>query len=49
MLWTIAVMLLVLCALGMVGSHAAGGLVHPLLVSAVVVVFLQFIGGRRPA
>jgi Family of unknown function (DUF5670) len=49
MLWTIAVMLLVLWALGMVGSHAAGGLVHPLLVSAVVFVFLRFIGGRRPA
>jgi Family of unknown function (DUF5670) len=47
MLWTIAVILLVLWALGMASSHTAGGLVHLLLVIAVVVVVLQFIGGRR--
>jgi uncharacterized protein DUF5670 len=46
MLWTIAVILLVLWALGMVSSYTAGGLVHLLLVIAVVVVF-QFINGRR--
>ena len=47
MLWTIAVILLVLWALGMITSYTAGGVVHLLLVIAVVVVVLQFIGGRR--
>jgi hypothetical protein len=47
MLWTIAVILLVLWALGMVSAYTAGGLVHLLLVIAVVVVVLQFIGSRR--
>ena len=47
MLWTIAVILLVLWALGMVTSYTAGGVVHLLLVIAVVVVVFQFIGGRR--
>ncbi len=47
MLWTIAVILLVLWALGMVSSYAAGGLVHLLLVIAIIVVVFQFIGGRR--
>ncbi len=47
MLWTIAVIPLVLWALGMVSSYTAGGLVHLLLVIAVIVVVFQFIGGRR--
>jgi Family of unknown function (DUF5670) len=47
MLWTIAVILLVLWALGMVSSYTAGGLVHLLLVIAVVVIVFQFISGRR--
>jgi hypothetical protein len=47
MLWTIAVILLVLWALGMVSSYSAGGLVHLLLVVAVIVVVFQFLGGRR--
>ena len=47
MLWTIAVILLVLWLLGMVSSYTAGGLVHLLLVVAVVVVVFQFISGRR--
>jgi hypothetical protein len=47
MLWTIAVVLLVLWALGLGSSYTAGGLVHVLLVLAVVVVLLQFLGGRR--
>jgi Family of unknown function (DUF5670) len=46
-LWTIAVILLVLWALGMVSSYTAGGLVHLLLVIALIVVVFQFIGGRR--
>lgn len=47
MLWTIAVILLVLWALGMFTAYTAGGLLHLLLVVAVIVVVFQFIGGRR--
>jgi hypothetical protein len=47
MLWTIAVILLVLWALGMISSYSAGGLVHLLLVVAVILVVFQFFGGRR--
>jgi hypothetical protein len=47
MLWTIAVILLVLWALGMGNSYTGGGMVHLLLVIAVLVVVFQFIGGRR--
>jgi Family of unknown function (DUF5670) len=49
MLWTIAVILLVLWALGMGTSYTGGGLLHLLLVVAVIVVAFQFIGGRRSA
>jgi len=47
MLWTIAVILLVLWVLGMVTSYTVGGVVHLLLVIALVVILFQFIGGRR--
>jgi Family of unknown function (DUF5670) len=47
MLWTIAVILLVLWALGLVSSYTAGGLVHLLLVIAIIVVVVQFVSGRR--
>ena len=47
MLWTIAVIMLVLWALGMVTSYTMGGFVHILLVVALVVVVLQLIQGRR--
>ena len=47
MLWTVAVILLVLWALGMVTSYTAGGVVHLLLVIAAIVLVFQFIGGRR--
>jgi hypothetical protein len=47
MLWTIAVILLVLWALGMLSSYTAGGVVHLLLVIAVIVVVFQFVSGRR--
>jgi len=47
MLWTIAVILLVLWVLGLVSSYTAGGLIHLLLVIAVIVIVLRFIGGRR--
>jgi hypothetical protein len=47
MLWTIAVILLVLWALGVVTSYSAGGLIHLLVVTAVIVVVFQFLSGRR--
>jgi hypothetical protein len=47
MLWTIAVILLVLWALGLVTSTTMGGFIHLLLVVAVVVVLIQVIQGRR--
>ena len=47
MLWTIAVILLVLWILGLVTAYTAGGLIHILLVVAIVVVLLRVIQGRR--
>jgi hypothetical protein len=47
MLWTVAVILLVLWALGMITAYSAGGLIHLLLVVAVIVVVFQFLSGRR--
>ncbi|MDB5726358.1 MAG: hypothetical protein JWQ16_3112 [Novosphingobium sp.] len=47
MLWTIAVILLILWALGFLAFHVAGGLIHLLLVIAVVVVIYQLVTGRR--
>jgi len=47
MLWTIAVILIILWALGLVSSYTMGGLVHILLVIAIIVIILGFIGGRR--
>lgn len=47
MLYTIAVILIVLWLLGMVSSVTMGGFVHILLVIAVVVILLQIISGRR--
>jgi hypothetical protein len=49
MLWTLAVLLLVLWMLGLVTSYTMGGLIHILLVVAVVVVLLRIIQGRRIA
>jgi hypothetical protein len=46
MLWTIVVILLVLWLLGF-SFHVAGGLVHILLVVALVVFIINMIGGRR--
>jgi uncharacterized protein DUF5670 len=48
MLWAIFVILLVLWALGFLVFHVAGGLVHLLLVIAVVVLVVRLIQGRRP-
>lgn len=47
MLWTIAVVLIVLWALGLITSYTVGGFVHILLVVAIVVVLIQVIQGRR--
>ena len=48
MLWIIAVVLLVLWAIGLVSSHTMGGFIHVLLVIAAVVVLVRIIRGRRP-
>jgi asparagine N-glycosylation enzyme membrane subunit Stt3 len=48
MLWTIAVLLLILWALGMVSSYTLGGFIHILLVLAIVVVLIRVIQGRSP-
>ena len=47
MLWTIGVILLVLWALGLVSGYTMGGVIHALLVIALVVVAVQVIQGRR--
>jgi hypothetical protein len=47
MLWTIAVVLLIMWLLGFFAFHVGGGLVHLLLVIAIVVVLLRVITGRR--
>ena len=49
MLWTIAAVLLILWALGLVSSYTMGGLIHILLVIALVVVVVNFLQGRRGA
>jgi hypothetical protein len=47
MLYTIAVVLLILWLLGLVSGYAIGGLIHILLVVALVIVLINFISGRR--
>jgi hypothetical protein len=47
MLWTIAVILLVLWALGLVTSYTMGGFNHLLLVIAIVVVVINLLQGRK--
>jgi hypothetical protein len=48
MLYTIAVVLLILWVLGLVTSYTLGGFIHILLVIAIVVVLLRVISGRSP-
>ncbi len=48
MLWTIAVLLLILWLLGMISSYTLGGFIHILLVVAVIVVLVRLIQGRSP-
>jgi uncharacterized membrane protein YtjA (UPF0391 family) len=47
MLWTICVILLILWALGMATAYTASGLIHVLLVVAVVVMLIRLFQGRR--
>jgi Family of unknown function (DUF5670) len=46
-LYTIAVVLVILWLLGLVSSYTMGGFIHILLVIAIVVILLQVIGGRK--
>ena len=48
MLWTIAVILIVLWLLGLVSSYTMGGFIHILLVVAIIVVLVRLIQGRPP-
>ena len=47
MLWTIAVILIVLWLLGVITSYTMGGFIHIILVIAIIVVVVGFIQGRR--
>lgn len=47
MLWTVAIVLLVLWLLGFFAFHVAGGLIHLLLVIAIIVVLVRVIQGRK--
>jgi len=48
MLWTIAVILLILWLLGLIGGYVIGGFIHVLLVVAIIVVLVRVIQGRKP-
>ncbi|MGA2866773.1 MAG: lmo0937 family membrane protein [Verrucomicrobiota bacterium] len=49
MLYTIAVVLIILWLLGLLTSHTLGGVIHVVLVVALVMVLLNFFGGRKGA
>ena len=48
MLWTIAVILIILWLLGVVSSYTIGGFIHILLALAIIVVLLRIISERKP-
>ena len=48
MLWTIAVVLLVLWVVGLVSSYTMSGFIHILLVAAVILILVRLISGQRP-
>lgn len=48
MLWTIAVLLLILWLLGMISSYTLGGFIHILLILAVIALLVRIIQGRSP-
>jgi hypothetical protein len=47
MLWTVAIVLLILWGLGLVSAYTMGGFIHVLLVAAIVLIVINLIGGRR--
>ena len=47
MLWTIALILIILWALGLVSSYTMGGFIHILLVVAIIVILINIIQGRK--
>lgn len=47
MLWTIIVILLILWLLGLIGGYTLGGILHLLLVVAVIILILNLVQGRR--
>lgn len=48
-MWTILIILIILWALGLIGGYTFGGLLHVLLVVAVIVFLVDFIRGRNTA
>jgi hypothetical protein len=48
MLWTIAVILLILWLLGLISGYVISGFIHVLLVVAIIVILIRIIQGRRP-
>ena len=48
MLYTIAVILIVLWLLGMVTSYTIGGFIHILLIIAIIMILVNLISGRKP-
>jgi len=48
MLITLAIILLILWALGFLAFHVAGGLIHILLVIALIIIVVRLVTGRRP-
>lgn len=47
MLWTLAVILIILWAVGLVSAYTMGGFIHLLLVVAVIIILVRIIQGRR--
>lgn len=47
MLWTIAILLIILRLLGMLSSYTLGGLIHILLLVAIIAVLVRIIQGKR--
>jgi hypothetical protein len=48
LLWTVAIILMIMWLLGLVTSYTLGGFIHILLVLAIIVVLIRVIQGRRP-
>jgi len=48
MLWTIAIILVIMWLLGMVTSYTLGGFIHILLIAAIITILIRVIQGRNP-